>query len=257
MPRPALEGDLVKATGLVVEYRSVDSADPWAVPAGSTTEISNSAITVLARGFDVIEPLVLPSGDVGSEEREGVLVQSSGVVVKIDGFAFYVDDGTGACQIYQNFTDLDFGKYAIGDSVQVTGVVLQYDYTEPYFDGYELAPRYDEDLVELTVRYEEDATIETSAQILDITADESIEVWWNAARTSHVAVRVFDLKGRPITTIYDGFCLGATRGSWDGRDDSGRKVPPGVYICSIQARARDGEEITDAAVPIVVGMKLD
>ena len=257
MSRPALEGDLVKASGLVVEYRSVDNSDPWAVPPGSTTEISNSSITVLARGFDVIEPLVLPSGDVGSEEREGVLVQSSGVVVKIDGFAFYIDDGTGACQVYQNFTDLDFGKYAIGDSVQVTGVVLQYDYTEPYFGGYELAPRYDEDLVELAVRYEEDATIETSANVLNISADESIDIRWNASRTSHVAVRVYDLKGRAIATIYDGFCLGATRGSWDGRDDNGLKVPPGAYICHIQARARDGESTTDAAVPIVVGMKLD
>ena len=202
-------------------------------------------------------PLVVPSGDVGSEDREGVLVQSSGVVVKLDGFAFYIDDGTGACQVYQNFTSLDFSKYAVGDSVQVTGVVLQYDYTQPYFGGYELAPRYDTDLVAQTVRYEEGATVETSARVLNIAADESIEISWNAARASHVAVRVFDLKGRAIATIYDGFCVGATRGSWDGRDDSGRKVPPGVYVCHVQSRVREGEETTDAAVPIVVGMKLD
>ena len=257
MAYPALEGDLVKASGLVLEYRSVDSADPWSTPAGSTTEISSAIVTVLARGFDVIEPLVLPTGDVGDEDLEGSLVRTSGVVVSVEGFSFYVDDGTGACQVYQNFTDLDFSKYAVGDSIEVTGVVLQYDHSQPYFGGYELAPRYDSDLVQLAVHYAADPSIETSGRILDISNDEAIDISFNAPRSSHVAVRVFDVKGRAVATLFDGFCLGSTRTSWDGRDDGGRKVPPGVYICHVQAMARSGEEVKDAAVPIVVGMRLE
>ena len=257
MTYPALEGDLVKASGLVVEYRSIDSDDPWSTPAGSTTEISNSVISVVARGFDIIEPTVLPTGDVGDESLEGTLVRSSGVVVSVEGFSFYIDDGTGACQVYQNFSDLDFAEYAVGDSVRVTGVVLQYDYTEPYFGGYELAPRYDTDLVTLSAHYSDNASVTTSTRVLNIAADEVIEISFNATRASHIAVRIFDLKGRAITTLYDGPCLGPLRSAWDGRDENGRKVPPGVYVCHVQARERSGSKVTDAAVPIVVGTKLD
>jgi hypothetical protein len=258
LPSPPLEGDLVLAQdGLILEYRSVDSANPWAVPPGSSTEISGPAVTVLARGFDVIQPLVLPTGEVGSERNEGVLVKTSGVVTTLQGFAFFIDDGSGSCQIYQNFSDLDFSKYAVGDSVEATGVLLQYDYTQPYFGGYELAPRYSEDIVQLAVHYTADASIETSAKVLDINAGESIDISFNAERSSRVTIRIFDLKGRSIATLYDGLCLGSTRATWDGRDDAGRKVPVGVYICHIQARPRGGETVKDAAVPIVVGSKLD
>jgi hypothetical protein len=257
MTYPPLEGDLLKVAGRVVEYRSVDTNDPWAIPQGSTTEISDAVISILGRGFDVIEPEVLPTGGVGVEEKEGTLIRTSGVVVSLKGFAFYIDDGSGACQVYQNFTGLDFSKYAVGDSVEVTGLLLQYDYTAPYFSGYELAPRYNSDLVRLSAHYSADARVSTVARVLDIEQDGAIEIAYDAPRVSHVAIRIFDLQGRAVATLYDGLCLGPSRAAWDGRDDGGAKVPPGVYICHVQARDRSGGEVSDAAVPIVVGMKLE
>ncbi|MFH1502063.1 MAG: lamin tail domain-containing protein [Candidatus Eisenbacteria bacterium] len=258
MPYPALEGDLMLCNGMVLEYRSVDSADPWAMPAGSTTEVANgSTPEVFARGFDVIEPLVLPTGDIGHEDREGTLVKTSGTVVSVEGFAIYIDDGSGACQVYQNFSDLDFSLYSLGDVLEVTGIVLQYDYTAPYFDGFELAPRYDHDIVIVSKAKSAGASVEVSAKVLDISSGEAIDIDFFSAGCDHVAVRIFDLKGRSVATVYDGRCLGDTRRSWDGRGDDGRTVPVGVYICHIQARSRDGGEISDSAVPIVVGTKLN
>ncbi len=257
MPYPALEGDLLLCTGMVLEYRSVDSADPWATPPGSTTEVANGSITVLARGFDVIQPAQLHTGELGSEDREGTLVSTAGTVVSVEGFAIYIDDGSGSCQVYQNFTDLDFSIYALGDSLEVTGIVLQYDYTAPYLGGYELAPRYDSDIVIAGTAETETARVEVSAKVLDINSDESIDIDFFSSGCDRVAVRIFDLKGRSIATIYDGRCIGNTRRSWDGRDDSGNKVPTGAYICHIQAKTRDGSTISDSAVPIVVGMKLN
>lgn len=257
MPYPALEGDLLLCTGKVLEYRSVNSADPWATPPGSTTEIANGSITVLARGFDVIQPPELRTGELGSEDREGTLVSTAGTVVSVEGFAIYIDDGSGACQVYQNFTDLDFSIYALGDSLEVTGLVLQYDYTSPYLGGYELAPRYDSDIVIVGTGKTETARVEVSARVLDINSDDSIDIDFFSGGCDHVAVRIFDLRGRSIATVYNGRCIGATRRSWDGRDDGGSKVPPGAYICHIQAKTRDGSVISDSAVPIVVGMKLN
>lgn len=258
LPNPPVEGDLIKVAGDVTEYRSIDYDNPFATPPGATTEIANAVVTILARGFDVVEPAVLPTGEVGREYNEGVLVRTSGVVFSLEAFAFYIDDGSGSVQVYQNFSDLDFGEYAIGDSVEVTGVVLQYDRTKPYLGGYELAPRYASDMVVRSTHYAGEAAIDlTAVRVLDIDEDESIGISYNAPRGANVAVRVFDLKGRSIATLYDGFCLGPQRASWDGRDDNGAKVPPGVYICHIQAKERQSGDVTDAAVPIVVGMKLE
>jgi hypothetical protein len=249
MGSPPRYGDLVKAEGIIEDYVS-------SVDAGATTEISASSITVLARGFDIVQPTVLPTGDVGSEENEGRLVTASGIIVRLDGFAFYIDDGSGAVQVYQNFTNLDFSVFAVGDSVEVTGAVLQYDRTVPYFGGYELAPRYQSDMVALTAHYAANARVEAAARVLDIDSDDPIEITYNAPKATQISVRVYDLKGRAVVTLFDGMCLGPSRSTWDGRDDSGNKVPPGVYICHIQSRERTGGDGTDEAIPIVVGRKL-
>jgi len=177
--------------------------------------------------------------------------------VSVEGFAFYIDDGSGTIQVYQNFSDLDFSVFAVGDRVEVTGVVLQYDLTAPYFSGYELAPRYPSDMIVLETHYTGSARLSAAAKVLDIGGGEAIEITYNAPEASRVTVRVFDLKGREVATLYDGICLGPQTTVWDGRYDGGSKVPAGVYICHVQSRERASGDGSDAAVPIVVGRKLD
>ena len=250
MPEPAREGDLVAATGEIVDYISSTGA-------GATTEIEASSITVLARGFDPLPPTVMSTGDVGQEDNEGLFVQTSGVVVSVEGFAIYIDDGSGSIQIYQNFNDLDFSVFAVGDNVRMTGAVLQYDQTMPYLSGYELSPRYDSDMEILEAHYSGSADIEISARVLDMSSDEAIEITYNAPKASHVTVRIFDLKGREVATVYDGICLGPQRATWDARDNKGKKVPMGAYLCHVLARDRGEGNGSNAAVPIVVGTRLD
>ena len=251
MSQPAREGDLVSATGEILDYISSSSG------AGATTEIDASSITVLARGFDPVEPIVMETGDVGNEDNEGLFVQTSGVIVSVEGFALYINDGSGAIQIYQNFNDLDFSQFAVGDYVRMTGAILQYDQTMPFFSGYELSPRYDWDMEILESHYSEGADIEISARVLDLSSDEAIEINYNAPAASHVTVRIFDLKGREVATVYDGICLGPQRTTWDARDNAGKRVPIGAYLCHVMARDRGPGEGSNAAVPIVVGIKLN
>jgi hypothetical protein len=250
LPDPPLEGDLVKATGSITDYVSTAGA-------GATTEVDADNILVLARGFDLVQPRAVPTGEIGREELEGALLKGSGVVVSVEGFAFYIDDGSGAVQVYQNFSDLDFGQFAVGDSVEITGVVLQYDRTRPYFSGYELAPRYSSDMVIMETHYPGDAMVSATARVLDRAVGEEIEISYNAPRASQVTVRIYDLKGREVATLYSGMCLGQQRVTWDGRDENGSRVPSGVYVCHVQSRNRGGAGGSDAAVPVVVGTKLN
>ncbi|MCD4690728.1 lamin tail domain-containing protein [bacterium] len=253
LPSPPGMGDLVEITAEVEEYVSGDGN-------GATTELTAGAVpftlTTHARGFNVIEPAVMRTGEMSEEEFEGTYMRTSGVIISLEGFAMYIDDGSGSIQVYQNFTDLDFSGYALGDSIEVTGVLLQYDYSAPYFDGYELAPRHPSDLVTLTSHFDDNAKITTEARVLNVDEDDTIDIRYNGPKASHIAVRVFDLQGRSVATLYDGWCLGPQRTTWDGRDDEGRKVAPGVYVCHVQARPRAGGEVVEDAAPIVVGMKL-
>jgi flagellar hook assembly protein FlgD len=88
-------------------------------------------------------------------------------------------------------------------------------------------------------------------------SDGAIEINYNAPRASQVTVRIFDLKGREVVTLFNGTCLGPQRVMWDARDDEGNRVPMGAYLCHVQARDRGLGDGSDAAVPIVVGRKLD
>ncbi len=251
---PPFEGDLIEVVGEVVEYISSSGQ-------GATTEITGSndvpfSLTVHARGFDAIQPAVMRTGDISDEALEGTLITTSGVIMSLEGFAIYIDDGSGSVQVYQNFTDLDFSKYAFGDSISVTGVLLQYDYSSPFFSGYELAPRYESDLEIMEAHYVADAAVTATARVLDIDEDDCVEISYNGPQASRISVRIFDLQGRSVKTLYDGWCLGPQMATWDGKNDRGKDVPPGVYVCQVQARARTGEAAGNAAVPIVVGMKL-
>jgi len=251
MTEPALEGDIISATGEVVDYISSGTG------AGATTEIEASAITILARGFEPLEPTVLETGDVGREDNEGLFVETTGVIVSVEGFAIYIDDGSGSIQIYQNFNDLDFSQFAVGDRVRMRGVILQYDQTMPYFSGYEMSPRYERDMEILESEYTGSADIEVTARVLDLDSDEAIEINYNAPRASHVTVRIFDLKGREVVTLFTGTCLGPQRVMWDAKDNEGNRVPMGAYLCHVQARDRGLGDESDAAIPIVVGRKLN
>jgi hypothetical protein len=63
------------------------------------------------------------------------------------------------------------------------------------------------------------------------------------ARTSNVKLDVLDLSGRRIRHLFDGtFAPGPHSLTWDGRDDAGRTVPPGVYLAHA-----DGEGVVSSA----------
>jgi len=54
-----------------------------------------------------------------------------------------------------------------------------------------------------------------------------------------VKLEVFDLRGRRVAVLADGFTAGGTQSArWFGRDAEGRPASPGVYICRYEAAGR-------------------
>ena len=74
----------------------------------------------------------------------------------------------------------------------------------------------------------------------------------NIARLTPLKVHIFDLSGRLVRRLYeDGDQSGRFARPWDGRDDSGRLVPPGQYVVRVVLEAGTGEEKALGAVGVV------
>jgi flagellar hook assembly protein FlgD len=55
-------------------------------------------------------------------------------------------------------------------------------------------------------------------------------------RAGDVELALYDLAGRRVRTLARGALPGGRHQvAWDGRDDRGRNVAPGVYLCRIEA----------------------
>ena len=67
-------------------------------------------------------------------------------------------------------------------------------------------------------------------------SETRVEFALPAGYSGAVRVRVFDLTGRQVATLYDGEASGDRIGArWDGRDRSGRPVAAGVYLVRAEA----------------------
>jgi hypothetical protein len=250
-PLPRL-GDFVFLSGLVEEYVSSS--------AGSTTEIFMSSpanLRIESRGYPEPPAVVLATGRVGREENEGKLIETQGAVVNASDYSFYLDDGSGGIQIYQNYTPIDFTQFKTGMYIKVKGVVLQYDYTLPFLESYELVPRYLSDIEVISGAFAAEAALEVEPRVFcPSCGEESFSVTFNAPSMSDVTLRVFDAAGRLVATLYAGASIGERTAAWTGRDGAGRPFPPGLYVCHFQAvESLSGTRTTDSA-PIVIGTEL-
>ena len=66
-----------------------------------------------------------------------------------------------------------------------------------------------------------------------------------------VAIEIFDLSGKRVREVYSGRDpLGEYSHTWDGTDDSGRPVPPGLFLYRILADLHSGQEIDSGALSV-------
>ena len=142
-------GDSVVVTGVVGEYISSSTG------AGATTEIvlgTLADIDVIQTGNPEPEPEDLDIPSLAVEANEGRLLRTVGWVSRLElPYAMYIEDGRGELQVYRACADVSFHMYDEGDTLRVTGILMQYDRTAPFFDGYELSPRSQDDIEEWTM----------------------------------------------------------------------------------------------------------
>jgi len=71
---------------------------------------------------------------------------------------------------------------------------------------------------------------------------------WSLARGARTRVEILDLAGRLLRRLQEGpSTTGTNSTEWDGRESGGRMVPPGIYLCRVQA---DDESATTSVVRV-------
>ena len=74
----------------------------------------------------------------------------------------------------------------------------------------------------------------------------------NLTGGSPVSVQVYDLAGGLRRVIYSDLDIGGRyQRVWDGVDDNGQMLPPGVYLVRVEVAADKGKESKTAVVPLV------
>ena len=267
----ATVGDTIDVTGVVTEYQSSGTG------AGSTTEIVMSSWSMVGHGDGEFAPTYLNLQELGAEENEGRLCRTIGVVREENlPYDIYIHQPwSGAeVQVYGANPEVDLGVYDIGDTINVTGIIMQYDRTSPFFDGYELSPRTQSDM-KMAVpppppepEYWSNAALRIPSQVFRPDGNEVIPIAYLAPDRSEVTMEIYDLQGRVVRTLTeseytgyssvpefykDDFFVQGTHG-WDGRDDLRRLVPAGAYVCRLEVD--EGGRVSVSTAPIVVGLEL-
>lgn len=260
-------GDTITVEGVVTEYLGV-------------TEVvfdSASDITVVGEATSEPEPTYMRLPDIPAERNEGRFLRTIGVVTSQSPWYFYIEmPWTGAeVQVYQSNELIDMGVFDIGDTVDVTGILVQYDPDPPYTEGWELSPRVQEDMM-LAVpppppppEYWTNAALRVPSKVFRPDGNEVIPIAYLAPDKSAVTMKIFDLQGRVVRTLTDAeyngyssvpelhkpdFFVQGTNG-WDGRNDLRQLVPAGAYICRLEVEDGEGQ-VSVSTAPIVVGIDL-
>jgi hypothetical protein len=67
---------------------------------------------------------------------------------------------------------------------------------------------------------------------------ETVDLCFVLPREAQVRLDIYDLRGRHVVTVTDQvYPPGESCVAWDGRDDSGRRVTGGAYVCRLDSGA--------------------
>jgi hypothetical protein len=158
--------------------------------------------------------------------------------------------------VFQNFSDLDLTRFIVGDRLDVTGIMTQFDSAPPFLQGYELVPQNQDAIFKVDGSFSAGApVVRVEKRVLVPDLGESIRIETVAPQRTKLIAEIYDVVGRKRTTLYDGVGLGTVVFDWDGRDQRGSVVEPGVYLCRVRTVALDGGPVQNHTAPIVVGLR--
>jgi len=234
-------GDIVNITSTVSEYYGF-------------TELGNTGttVTIVSHGNPLPAPTLIPTSfcpqtipvpaDVAAvtEAFESVLCKYMDATVTIasDSYQqFYVSDGTGggqiddSCYMYGHSWSSSGINTAVGTHYDQIVGILDYSY-----DQFGLCPRDDNDF---TLVSNDDPVVLPDAALIGNYPNPfagQTEIAYNLKSPQNVHISIYNLKGQNVRTLVNEMKSAQLHNvNFDGRDDTGKLLPAGVYFCKLVA----------------------
>ncbi|NIA23714.1 MAG: T9SS type A sorting domain-containing protein, partial [Proteobacteria bacterium] len=251
-------GKEIIVTGVVTEYNGL-------------TELKyndSTKITVISDSGAIIQPEPLPLSAGLNEPREGMLLKvEKGIVASTPyqsgtGYNMQIWNGQAIIDVrINNSTGIPdaaiFKNLKNGDYISMAGIEGQYDKTTPYTTGYQLMPRFIEDLSLYTPS---DTTTAMGIKLYPnpFRPDngEMLNIQITGPQNGKYDLKLYDLKGRLVKTFAENASSGNTVYWWNGRDEHDSYLNIGAYIVVYTLKLPDGsrKRINKA---VVIGTQLN
>ena len=221
---PAL-GDEVTVTGTVTEYYGL-------------TELGYCTVTIHSSGNPVPDPiqvttlnLVVPAQ---AEMYEGCLVEVNNVTVteaQGEYGEWYIDDGSGECQVDDGFFYLDEVVPEIVITVGMEWAIIRgcVDFS---YDYYGINPRTPDDLIDVVSSNEN--TVNITSEFVGCYPNPfnpQTTAFLNLKNDSKVTLNVYNIKGEKIRTLVNETLIaGEHHIVWNGTDNNNNNVSSGIYF---------------------------
>ena len=233
-------GNLVVVTGTLKEYQG-------------KLELQEEKVVVLKKDQPIPAVREMSTFDASRALFEGSFVQVKGLISSITsgggGTTIYINDGSGEVGVrVWDTANLDLSAFQIGDYIVVRGVCSVYKGAGQILLGYQ------EDIIPVG-QIEGTVSLKVPPKPFAPDEGEKLPIEYSAGSAhTHVTLRLFDLSGRMVTTLFDGKGLPfPITKEWDGRNQLGQLVPLGTYICHLEVVNNNTGKRTVKIAPIVVG----
>ena len=239
-------GDLISLVGTVTEYNGVTE-----VSVGSEADFH-----LLGRDYPQPEPYQLKVSENLREDLEGLLLKFEGQVASPpaqqgSGKAFQVWNGQVPINVYvYDNSGIDLSILQVGQTVQLVGICGQYDPDPPYTSGYQFLPRIRDDIKVIggpqvggeptLILNVLTANGKESKKVFAPSLGEVMEIAASGPAGSRYTLKIYDSKGRCVKTFYEETGTPYVV-QWKGDDDTGRRLPLGMYIVQLKTKITSGE----------------
>lgn len=144
-------------------------------------------------------------------------------------------DSNTATMYIDKHTDIP-GSGALPDTFNVIGIASQYDYSSPYWEGYQIIPRCLADLGIVVGVEEKPAPIAFLSRNIPNPFNTRTTIEFAINRSGHTSLKIYNVTGQLVKTLVDSYMENGTyTRTWNGRDENGRMVTSGVYFYRLQS----------------------
>ncbi|MCD6376196.1 MAG: hypothetical protein J7L94_11760 [Caldisericaceae bacterium] len=216
-------------------------------------EIINYSATILKDNVAIPGIRKLSAFEASTTPYEGSFVEIKGIISGMQssggGTNIYVNDGSGEVTVRAwDTAKLDLTEFEVGDFVLIRGVVGIFNNAGQILLGYQ------ED-IQRPQAPEGQTFLKVPNRPFVPDQGEKLPIEYQAgSKNSHVTLRIFDLAGRLIATLYDGDGLPfPITKEWDGTNQLGEWAGLGTYLVHLEVVNNDNGKRIVKIAPIVVG----